>query len=708
MRIKTLSVILAGLLGSANVTSTEAYTLQDSAAAPESYSIADVMSAPFANPPVAAKAADRFAWVVEERGMRNIYTSVGPNYRTEKVTDYGVDDGQVISNLSLSDDGAQILYVRGGAPNRFGEIPNPDSNPDGVSRDIWLLNTYGGEPRKVATGSSPSFTPDGHSILFKKGRDLYTIATTEGAEAKRLFTMRGSASQWVWSPDGRQLAFVSNRGTHSFVGVYTPADNSLKWMAPNVERDTLPAWSPDGSKLAFIRLPGYAFNQHVYLMANEKFNLMVADVASGKAESWFSADNAHGYFASGNGLPLTWSADGELVFQSEHKGFLRFYKMRYPGERPTELMTGRCEIETASITADKRDILVSNNCGDIQRRDVWRITIRNGQRSNLTDTPMAVESNPVSSASGQTIAYRQSTASIPQAIYLMDKDGKNKRTARENALPASFPQDKMVTPSVVTLTAIDGVKTYGTIFMPKNIPAGEKAPALIFTHGGPIRQMMPAFHNRGYYSNAYAMNQYLASQGYVVMSLNYRAGIGYGRDFRTFPTQGPRGSAELQDLIAAGKYLAEMPEVDASNIGLWGGSYGGVMTGLGLSRAPDMFKTGVAFHGVFDWSARSFHLNGKEGTGAWNIFGPEAQKLAFDSSTVGDLSKWKAPILLIHGDDDRNVVFQQSIDFTRRLEAKNIKVENLVFPDEVHGFLLHRSWVSAYEATKGWFDRYLK
>ncbi len=672
------------------------------------FSLEDVMSAPFASAPVTAKNADRFAWVVNDKGVRNIFTSVGPNYRTQQLTSYSDDDGQAIGGLSLSSDGSMILYVRGGAPNRFGELPNPTSNPDGVKREIWMINTYGGEPRKIAEGSNPSFMPGDRSVLFRHRGALHTVSLDDDSGPKKLFSMRGSVSNWTWSPDMTKLAFVSNRGTHSFVGVYTPASNTLKWMAPSIEQDTLPAWSPDGSKLAFIRLPGLPFGKKPYLMEATKFDLMVANVESGNAERWFSADRAHGYFAINNGLPLFWSADNELVFQSEHKGYLRFYKMQYPGEEPAALMVGRCEIETANVSHDGRDILVSNNCSDIQRRDVWRINIRTGQRTNLTETDMAIESDPISSPSGQTIAYRYGDASTPQQVYLMDGDGRNKRPARDNVLSANFPKDKLQTPSVVTLTALDGMRTYGTLFKPEGASSSDKRPALIFLHGGPVRQMMPAFHNRGYYANTYAMNQYLAAKGYVVLALNFRAGIGYGRDFRTFPTQGPRGASEHLDMVAAGEYLKELDYVDGDKIGLWGGSYGGTMTGMGLARNPELFKTGVAFHGVFDWSARSFNLRGVEGAAGWNIIGEEAHALAKQSSTVGDLSKWQAPVLFIHGDDDRNVVFQQSIDLTRRLEEKGITVENLVFPDEVHSFLVHKNWVRAFDATARWFDRYLK
>jgi dipeptidyl aminopeptidase/acylaminoacyl peptidase len=216
--------------------------------------------------------------------------------------------------------------------------------------------------------------------------------------------------------------------------------------------------------------------------------------------------------------------------------------------------------------------------------------------------------------------------------------------------------------------------------------------------------MLPAWHYSAYYANAYAMNQYLCSKGYIVLSVNYRAGIGYGRDFRLAPKQGPRGASEYQDIVAAGKYLASRIDVDPKKIGLWGGSYGGYLTAMGLARNPELFAAGVDIHGVHDWAWR-----GRDFVpgGAWGIT-EELMNLAYQSSPVADLSKWRAPVLLIHGDDDRNVMFEQTIDLAQRLREQNVPTELLVLPDEVHGFLRYTSWLQVFQATDDFFERNLK
>ena len=216
--------------------------------------------------------------------------------------------------------------------------------------------------------------------------------------------------------------------------------------------------------------------------------------------------------------------------------------------------------------------------------------------------------------------------------------------------------------------------------------------------------MLLGFHHRGYYHNAYAMNQYLASRGYVVLSVNYRSGIGYGMAFREALHYGARGASEFNDVLGAGLYLRSRADVNPDRIGLWGGSYGGYLTALGLARASDLFAAGVDLHGVHDWNVviQNFVPSYEPEARA------EAARLAFQSSPMASVDTWRSPVLLIHGDDDRNVPFRESVDLAESLRRQGVYFEQRIFPDEVHGFLLHRSWLTAYRDAAGFFDRMLK
>jgi dipeptidyl aminopeptidase/acylaminoacyl peptidase len=270
-------------------------------------------------------------------------------------------------------------------------------------------------------------------------------------------------------------------------------------------------------------------------------------------------------------------------------------------------------------------------------------------------------------------------------------------------VPREFPADKLIAPRPVTFKAADGLTIHGQLFAGTACKSG--CPGIVFMHGGPIRQMVLGWHYMHYYANSYAMNQYLASRGYVVLSVNYRLGIMYGRDFREAPAGCWRGASEYQDVVAAAQLLQSLPQVDKGKIGLWGGSYGGYLTALGLARNSDLFKAGVDFHGVHDWSP---FLDDWEERAATAPDVKEAKELARRSSPVADVGKWRSPVLFIHGDDDQNVPFEQSTDLAQRLRRQGVRYESLVFPDEVHFMLLWRNWISAYRATAAFFDRELR
>jgi dipeptidyl aminopeptidase/acylaminoacyl peptidase len=218
--------------------------------------------------------------------------------------------------------------------------------------------------------------------------------------------------------------------------------------------------------------------------------------------------------------------------------------------------------------------------------------------------------------------------------------------------------------------------------MPPGYRQGERYPALVFLHGGPNMQQVLGYHYHrlDYYQKMYAMNQYLAHQGYIVMSVNYRRGIGYGMKFREAedaPGGDPRGGRDVIDMIGAGQYLRSRPDVDPARVGIWGGSAGGERTILGMTFGPELFAAGVVVHG------------------------PAAQALG---RTMG----WKAPVLIVHGDDDRNVPFNQAVALSVELRGRGVEVEELILPNEGHSFFLHATWVRVFEATADFLERKLK
>jgi dipeptidyl aminopeptidase/acylaminoacyl peptidase len=676
------------------------------AAAQKPFTLEQILSAPFPDNLTAAKKVNRIAWTLDEEGKRNVWIAEGPAFQARRLTSYLTDDGQEIGQLSFSEDGNSLVYVRGGEKNPAGQYPNPTSNPAGVTQTVWVVAYNGGEPRKVDAGHSPKISARGTLAYVRDGQ--IWLAALDGGDKPVQLVVRGQNHSQQWSPDGARLAFVSVRGDHSFIGVYEVASKQINFLAPSVDTDSNPTWSLDGKRIAFVRRPAAPRDTpQGYFIEPDRphpWAIWVADAAAAAAhEIWHSSATPQGSFPymaddTGGGV-ISWVAHDSIVMASEEDGWQHLYLLPVNGGKPQLTTPGDCEVEQWSFSPDRESILFNSNCGDVDRRHLSGDGVSAQNPRHIT-AGTGIEWSPVI-LSDHNLAYLGSDATHPARPFVKRIQDSNQETQplALQTQPADFPADQLVTPQQIIFPAADGLEIHGQLFVPRNAKPSEKHPALVFMHGGSMRQMLLGWHYMYYYSNAYAMNQYLASRGYVVLSVNYRSGIGYGRAFREAPGRAGRGATEYRDVVAAAKLLQARPEVDRTRVGLWGGSYGGYLTALGLGRNSDIFAAGVDFHGVHDWPTDNWE--GK------NI-PPELVKLGLESSPVSAVDTWKSPVLFIHGDDDRNVYFAQTVDLVARLRARGVTIEQLIFPDEIHDFLLHRNWLAGYHAEADFFDRQLK
>lgn len=670
----------------------------------QSFTLEQVMNSPFPENMTAAPSGAHFAWTQNHEGRRSIWAAQGPGFAARQLLSYDTDDGQALGSLTFSADGNTIAFVRGGSANRQGEIPNPTSDPGGAKQEIYLIPFAGGKPVLLGEGSSPEFAPDGKQLAFIRRGQVWVANVGGDHAAKQLFAIRGSAGSLRWSPEGSKLAFISNRGDHAFAGVYDLAQKTIQYLLPSVDRDQSPVWSPDGKRLAFLRIPNYRQDlPFIEKRDGLPWGIMVHDFGSGQTrEIWRSKPGPGSYFWSISAdNQLFWSADDQIVFPWEGDGWLHLYAVPAQGGTARLLTPGNSEVQYVVMTPDRKAMVYSSNQNDIDRQHIWRVDVAGGAPKALT-SGASIEWGPAVAGDG-TVALLASSGTRPaQAMYLNARG--EKRPLAPDALYKDFPSAMLVEPEAVMITATDGMQIPCQLFRPKNIKPGEKRPALLFFHGGSRRQMYLGFHDRGYYHHAYAMNQYLANQGYIVLSVNYRSGIGYGMEFREALNYGANGASEYNDVVGAGLYLRNRSDVDGARIGLWGGSYGGYLTAMGLARASDLFAAGVDVHGVHDWNVviRNFVPG----------YNPEKMaavaRRAYESSPMHFLEGWRSPVLLIHGDDDRNVPFSETVDIAESLRRQGVYFEQLIFPDEVHGFLLHKNWLAAYAATAGFFNRMLK
>lgn len=712
-----------------------------------------------------AKKADRVAWMAYDRGMRNVYTAAAPDFKPVRLTSFLKDDGTDLTDVSLSDDGSIAVFVRGSAPNRVGWVANPSHDPNGAERAIWAVRTTGGTPWRVAVGAAPEVSPDGRYVLYVKEGQIYRGRVSPAAAPAMMDTGAvpfikawGGQSSPRWSPDGSKIAFVSERQNHSFIGIYDVKTRVVNFVAPSVDCDAAPVWSPDSKQIAFIRRPGTPFGQQTQqgqggignppgpaaaggrggfggcggfggrgggggrggapedsAQGNRRnvpglyrsafrggytVSFMVADVApcakpqtSGceAHEVWHNAPNDRTFTAINR---LLW-ADGQLLFPLSPASdeYDRYYAVSLAGNTtaPVMLTTTNGLIEdatSAALSPDGKTLYYCTNANDIERRHIWAVPTSGGTPKQVS-TGDGIETYPQPLSSGKRLAVLYFDARTPASVGVVPAEG-GKAKVVFPTLGKDFPVAEHVQPEIVLVKSPDSLEIHNQLFLPKDLRPGEKRPAVIFVHGGPVRQMLPGYHYMQFYHWAYAINQWLASQGYVVLSVNYRSGIGYGRSFRQAANTNARGNSEYQDVLAAGKYLQSRADVDPSRVGIWGLSYGGLLTSQALARNSDIFVAGADLAGV--------HLYG-------NVL--DSAALSYQSSAISQIDKWKSPVFLVHGDDDRNVDFAQTVGLVQLLRARNIHYELVVIPDDLHESMVHARWIDTFNRMGDFLQRFV-
>ena len=647
--------------------------------------LASNLALPFASDLTGAGRAPVFAWIEDEAGSRNVWVA-GPDTPARARTAYTGDDGVELSEPQLSQDGRRLIFVRGGdAEYPEGGSPNTGIALETPEQTLFVANVAGTQaPVKVGLGHGAAFSQDGAQVAYTRKGEIWLWSGN--AAPRRLATVAGTVSDIQWSPDDHQLLFAEQRKGHSFIGLLDIGERSLRYLGPTLGQSSDPTFSPDARQVAFIQfrdppadLPdsGASF-----------WSVRVADVASGAVRTIWSAPSGEGgRFAGTRGRNLFWSASGHLLFPWERTGWMHVYALSATtGAAPRDLTPDANEVETFTPTPDGKAIVYAANAGNLDTRQLWRAAIASGKPSRLTRDDAFVF-RPV--FGGDRLAATATDAQRPAHMVFID----GMKPIGPVAIAKSYSA-----PETIVFTAADGLQVHGQLFRGKG-PGPH--PALIFVHGGPRRQMLPAFNPMHYYSNAYVRNQQFAALGYTVLSVNYRSGTNYGRAFREAPETGRNGASEYRDVLAGARWLAKQPDVDPKRLGIWGGSWGGYLTALALARNSDLFAAGADFHGV--------HTLVRPGDASLSPDADvKARALQWQSSPIGSIDRWRSPVLIVHGDDDKNVDHDQSLLLARELTARGVPFEELSLPNERHEFFRYGDWLASYRATEAFFARTLR
>lgn len=651
----------------------------------QSFSMKAVVSYPFPRDITSAARGSRIAVSIQEEGKRNVYVAEGPAYDLRKLTSYSRDDGQEISSLSVSADGQWVVYVKGGehSGNRDrSAVVNPAHDPVQPKIEVWAVKFAGGTPKKLGDGDYAVPSPNSDKVAWVNEGKIWAGKIDGLSPALCVVDLKGECGSIQWSPDGSGFAFVCNRTDHTYIGVYTNPAAPIKWIAPSFARDASPRWSPDGKKLAFIRTPGQvpaatsapsgpagttqpAAPASGGRIAVQPWAIWTADVATGKGSLlWKTGETPRsGLPGTDGGANLYWAAN-RIVFCSYQDGWPHMYAIGPDGGEAMLLTPGDFQAEQVKLSSDSKWLIFSGNTGpdkrmDIDRRHILRVSVDKADMEVLTPGT-EMETYPVLTGDGSTVAMFSASGQRPLTVAVMSLSTRKLKLVGEKLIPADFPVKQMVNPRQVVYTSADGQLVHAQLFESAGGPA--KKPAVVYIHGGPQRQMLLGWHHMDYYAIDYALNQYLASMGFIVLSVNYRQGIGYGYDFNRPEKPG----VNYIDVKSGGEWLAAQPNVDTARLGVYGGSAGGALTATALARDAKLFKAGVIIHG----------------------------------NSAEPLDTWTSPTMIIHGDDDRNVAYSAGVSLVKRFEEKGSPYfEYLSIPDDSHHWMAHSNILKVNNAV---------
>ena len=431
--------------------------------------------------------------------------------------------------------------------------------------------------------------------------------------------------------------------------------------------------------------------------------ICLVDLLSGKLklldrqhdEAWIGGPGIGGGFGGGQ---AGWINEDEYWFQSEETGYSHLYKIHVETAKKAALTQGKYEVQRASLSDNKLRFYLSTNAVHPGEQNYYTMPVSGGPMVRLT--PMTGAHTVSLSPDETQLVYLYSYSNKPWELYLQEnKESATPLKITDKAMSKEFSSYPWREPELITFTARDSASVYARIYKPTK-KSNNKA-AVIFVHGAGYLQNAHKWWSS--YFREYMFHNLLTDLGYTVMDIDYRGSAGYGRDWRTGIYRF-MGGKDLTDHVDAAQYLSTKLGVNPKKIGIYGGSYGGFITLMGLFTTPDVFAAGAALRPVTDWAQYNHGYTS-------NILNePFTDSLAYRKSSPYYYAEGlKNPLLICHGMIDVNVHYQDAVKLAQRLiELRKENWELASYPMEDHGFVEPTSWMDEYKRILKLFERWLK
>jgi len=567
-------------------------------------------------------------------------------------------------------------------------------------------------PKVIFTGTGDmdalQIHPSGNFITFtsttnvkEKSTSVTQFITSNG------YTKEQQAREKVSQNEPNQALFLLQMGTDSLMkidfshltGIRNKPAYLNDFQNPVYDKDRTifihPLIHSKNSSLALCDIRS-TDNKDRWIVVINLEKATVKELEHQHDEAWIGGPGIESWnLATGT---LDWLDDGKtFYFQSEESGFSHVYLFDIEANKKTKLTEGNYEIHNLQLSTDKKYFYITCNKSAPGNRGFYHFEI-----ATKKWIPILVEDgfyDVAISPDEKMLAVRFSTTNKPWEIYLAKNSLNSKMERITHSTTEKFNAYNWRKVPVITFKASDNQAVYARIYEPE---AGKKnGGAVLFVHGAGYLQNA---HN--YWSNyyrEYLFHNLLTDLGYTVLDVDYRASEGYGRAYRTAIYR-HMGGRDLQDFVDAKKFLVENHKIDPKRVGIYGGSYGGFITLMGLFTTPEEFACGAALRSVTDWA----HYNREYTSNILNY--PETDPEAYrKSSPIYFAENLNKPLLILHGMEDDNVQFQDVVRLNQRLiELGKTDWELAVYPVEAHGFKESYSWFDEYRRIVELFEKHLK
>lgn len=551
-------------------------------------------------------------------------------------------EGKNISNLQISPDKTVATFSIFTAPTGNKNTKVPDyTAASGFTEDLNSRTKVGIAPTKTEIG------------IYDLTRDtVYFVSTANLPGIKDLPDYVKDYPEKTWEQKERELTLLSLN------------------------------FSPDG-KRAIMQIRSFDNKDRWIAEVNLQTGVLKT-LDRQRDEAWVGGPGIGGAFGGG---VFGWLPDNEhIYFQSEATGYSHLYLLNASTGKKIALTNGKYEVFDPFISKDKKFWYLTTSEVDPGERHFYRMPLMGGKMEKLTS--MTGNNEVTLSPDEKKLAILFSYSNQPTELFIQDAKVGAKATQLTAGQSAEFKAYSWKDPQIVHFTAEDGAQVPARLYLPE--PAKKNGAAVIFVHGAGYLQNVHKWWST--YFREYMFHNLLTDLGYTVLDIDYRASSGYGRDWRTGIYR-HMGGKDLSDQVDGVKFLVNSHGVDTGRIGIYGGSYGGFITLMGLFKAPEVFKSGAALRSVTDWA----HYN--HGYTANILNTPEEDPIAYRrSSPIYFAEGLKGNLLMAHGMIDVNVHFQDVVRLSQRLiELKKDNWEMAIYPVEDHGFVEPSSWTDEYK-----------